>query len=139
MCWVPGHVDIAGNEKADAVAKTAAQATTQALPMAIPHTDMKRSVREVVLVKWREKWNSFNQEGSKLREIKKDIGKWKSSHNKCRRIETALCCQSLTCILSCIMSIGQMLGRTQKQGTKGVLTAVCRLVEASLKCLFAAS
>ena len=39
---------------------------------------------------WQEKWNSLDREGRKLREIKQDVRKWKSSQNKCRRIETAL-------------------------------------------------
>ena len=90
FCWVPGHVGIAGNEKADAAAKEAALSAAQVPIRAIPHTDMRTPVREAILQKWQEKWNSFNQEGSKLREIKKDVRKWKSSHNKNRRIETTL-------------------------------------------------
>ena len=90
LCWVPGHVDIAGNEKADAAAKDAALTLTQEPPRAIPHTDMKRTVREAVFKKWQEQWNSLDQEGRKLREIKKNVEKWKSSLNKSRRIETAL-------------------------------------------------
>ena len=90
LCWVPGHVNVAGNEKADTAAKEAALAIPQGPPRAIPHSDMKSSVREAVLRKWQENWNSLDREGSKLREIKKDVKKWKSSLNKSRRIETVL-------------------------------------------------
>ena len=90
LCWVPGHVNVAGNEKADTAAKEAALAVPQGPPRAIPHSDMKSSVREAVLRKWQENWNSLDREGSKLREIKKDVKKWKSSLNKSRRIETVL-------------------------------------------------
>ena len=83
-------MNVAGNENADAAAKDAALAGIQVAPNAIPHTDMKRSVREAIQRKWQEKWNSLDQEGKKLREIKKDVKKWKSSQNRCRRIETAL-------------------------------------------------
>ena len=90
MCWVPGHVNIAGNEKADAAAKEAAVVTTQAPTRAIPHIDMKRPVREAIFKKWQVDWKSLRGEGRKLREIKQDVHRWKSSQNKNRRIETAL-------------------------------------------------
>ena len=90
LCWVPAHVNVAGNEKADTAAKDAALAPTQAPPRAIPHTDMKRQVREAISKRWQEKWNSLDREGRKLREIKQDVRRWKSSQNKSRRIETTL-------------------------------------------------
>ena len=90
LCWVPGHVNIAGNEKADAAAKAAALEVSDTPPRAILHTDMKRPVREAVLRRWQEDWNSLDRIGRKLREIKLDVSRWKSSLNKSRRIETAL-------------------------------------------------
>ena len=92
FCWVPGHMNISGNEKADAAAKEAAARITTLTPTrAIPHTDMKRTIKCAIIKGWQEKWLSFNQEGSKLREIKRDVGAWISSYNKNRRQETALC------------------------------------------------
>ena len=87
LCWVPapGHVNVRGNEKADA----ALRAPT-APHKAIPHTDMRRPLREAITSGWHRKWNSLAREGRKLREIKKDIKDWTSSHNKSRRIETVL-------------------------------------------------
>ena len=84
LCWVPGHVNVQGNEKADAAAKDAAP------HKAIPHTDMRRPLREAITNGWLRKWNSLAREGRKLREIKKDVRDWTSSHNKSRRIETVL-------------------------------------------------
>ena len=81
---------MAGNEKADNAAKHVVLQTTQAPTIAIPHTDLKRPVRDAVFKKWQEYWNSLNREGRKLREIKQEVRKWKSSLNRSRRIETAL-------------------------------------------------
>ena len=90
LCWVPGHVDVRGNKKADAAAKDAALRAPTAPHKAIPHTDVRRSVREVITNGWHRKWNSLAREGRKLREIKKDVKDWTSSHNKSRRIEMVL-------------------------------------------------
>ena len=90
LCWVPGHANIAGNERADAAAKQAAITSNQTLEGAIPHTDMKQQVKDVVFRRWQQDWNSLGQEGRKLRQIKQDVGIWRSSENKSRRIETAL-------------------------------------------------
>ena len=88
LCWVPGHVYVWGNEKADAAAKDLRAPT--APHKAIPHTNMRRPLRESITNGWHRKWNSLAREGRKLREIKKDVKDWTSSHNKSRRIETVL-------------------------------------------------
>ena len=90
FCWVPAHVNIEGNEKADRAAKEVAQGPLGARPKAILHTDMKRPLREAITLGWHQKWNSLGQEGIKLREIKKDVNQWTSSLNKNRRTETVL-------------------------------------------------
>ena len=84
------RVNVLGNEKADAAAKDAALRAPTAPPKAIPHTDMKRPLREAITNGWHQEWNSLTQEGRKLREIKKDVKDWTSSPNKSRRIETGL-------------------------------------------------
>ena len=90
LCRVPGHVNVRGNEKADAAAKDAALRALTAPHKAIIHTDMSRPLREPITNGWHREWNSLAREGRKLREIKKDIKDWTSSHNKSRRIETVL-------------------------------------------------
>ena len=90
LCWVPEHVNVRGYEKADAAAKDAALRAPTAPRKAIPHTDMRRPPREAITNGWHRKWNSLAREGRKLREIKKDVKDWTSSHNKSRRIETVL-------------------------------------------------
>ena len=86
LFWVPGHVNVRGNKKADAAALRALTAPHTA----IPHTNMRRPFTEAITNGWHRKWNSLAREGRKLREIKKDVKDWTSSHNKSRRIETVL-------------------------------------------------
>ena len=90
LCWVPGHVNVRGNKKADAAAKDAALRAQTAPHKAIPHTDMRRPLREAITNRWHREWNSLARGGRKLREIKKYVKDWTSSHNKSRRIETVL-------------------------------------------------
>ena len=90
LCWVPGHVNVRGNEKADAAAKDAALRALTAPHKAIPHTDMRRPLKEVITNGWHWEWSSLARGVRKLREIKKDVKDWTSSHNKSRRIETVL-------------------------------------------------
>ena len=90
LCWVPGHVNVRGNKKADAAAKDAALRAPTAPHKAIPHTNMRRPLTEAITNGWHRKWNSLAREGRKLREIKKDVKDWTSSHNKSRQIETVL-------------------------------------------------
>ena len=62
LCWVPGHVNVRGNEKADA----ALRAPT-APHKAIPYTDMRRPLRDAITNGWHRKWNSLAREGRKPR------------------------------------------------------------------------
>ena len=82
LCWIPGHVNVQGNEKADAAAKDAALRAPTAPHKAIPHTDMRRPLREAITNGWHRKWNSLAREGRKLRAIKKDVKDGTSSQQK---------------------------------------------------------
>ena len=55
FCWVPSHIGIRGNERADSAAKSALD-----LPHAkvgVPYNDFKH-FRQYILSTWQDDWNS---------------------------------------------------------------------------------
>ena len=66
FCWLPSHVGIKGNEKADIAAKSAL--TLNIFGLKIPFTDFKPYINTFLHNKWQTSWNAavFN----KLRSIK---------------------------------------------------------------------
>ena len=55
LCWIPSHVGIPGNEKADAAAKSALSLSIT--PMKLPATDMLPRVMKLISEEWQEIWD----------------------------------------------------------------------------------
>ena len=87
LCWVPSHVGIRGNEKADSAAKSALD-----LPHAqvgVPHTDFKLLISQYIFFTWQDDWNGAV--ANRLHSVKPVLGDWQSSYRRCRRDEVVLC------------------------------------------------
>jgi len=90
FCWVPSHIGIQGNERADTLAKQGLR-----LPMVnyklVPHTDLKGQIKTYIVKKWQERWSSPSlPNNKKLKRIRPTIEHWSSSYHPIRRYERIL-------------------------------------------------
>ena len=65
FCWLPSHVGITGNEKADKAAKSALNKPIFRIP--VPFTDLKPIINKYIRNQWQQDWNSQTQ--NKLQQI----------------------------------------------------------------------
>ena len=89
LMWIPSHVGIVGNEKADLEAKLATKEipTDQHL---IVSSDINRNIKELMYNKWQSEWNEEISRQNKLGSIKKNVEKWKSIDTLDRKDQTVI-------------------------------------------------
>ena len=88
FCWVPAHVGVLGNERADRLAK---EASTRAAPSnPVPFRDLYPSIRVAVLASWQRQWESLVGT-TKMGEVTSTTyHPWTYIHVRERHTETAL-------------------------------------------------
>jgi ribonuclease HI len=70
FCWVPSHVGISGNERAD----TAAKGASEYLTFNLPYSDVKKYVQSLINDEWQKSWDKLVH--NKLHAIKPTITVW---------------------------------------------------------------
>ena len=70
FCWLPSHVGIGGNEKADKAAKSVL--SLQPSNLKLHNTDFKPKINKYLLNKWQLVWNTAVD--NKLHSIKSILG-----------------------------------------------------------------
>ena len=88
FCWVPSHVGIKGNEKADEAAKEALDRERIANDVLIPHMDYKFYIKDLFKKKWQEEWDAATS--NKLHALHPTVGLWPYGSRKSRREEVVL-------------------------------------------------
>ena len=86
FAWVPSHIGIPGNEKADRAAKAALNEPVS--DTKIPFTDLGFRTREYIKNSWQELWDQC--EHNKLHAIHPVLGEWKGGSRNNRREEVVL-------------------------------------------------
>ena len=84
ICWIPSHIGIAGNERADARAKEATKRSTEWIP--IHYKDYYPIIKEKINSYREQAWS---QTSNKLKDIKDNLHPW-TSHSLKRREEVIL-------------------------------------------------
>ena len=81
LTWIPSHIGIQGNEKADKVEKKAFP--THISNTKIPFTDLKPLINKFILKKWQKSWDDQMQ--NKLHHIQDTIGEWPAGYRRNRK------------------------------------------------------
>ena len=88
LCWIPSHVDITGNDKADQAAKSAAGSPPRRR-FQLPASDFKALISSCVRRDWQRSWDLAR--ANKLKALKPKLGLWQSGLRKSRAEEVSLC------------------------------------------------
>ena len=87
LCWIPSHIGIQRNDKADSLAKAALNMVPDKKSK-IPYTDLKLKIRQIIAKKWQQFWEKNPH--NKLFQAQAILKERKLDPNNTRREETTL-------------------------------------------------
>ena len=87
FCWVPSHVGIPGNERVDALARSATVSRT-ASTYPLPASDYFTAFSDLIYHRWQLSWSTIRT--NKLSSVKPMVTPWSDPYHRRRRWETAL-------------------------------------------------
>ena len=87
FCWIPSHIGIQGDDKADTLAKSAISMTPYK-NIKTPYTDLKPKFKQIVTKKWQLLWNENPH--NKLFQMRPNLKERKLDPYNSRREETTL-------------------------------------------------
>ena len=86
FCWIPSHIGIRGNERADMAAKESLNMNIT--ESQVPFTDIKPFINRLILDKWQARWSTCID--NKLFRIKPTLGEWRPGFRNSRKEEVIL-------------------------------------------------
>lgn len=87
FCWIPSHIGILGNEKADQLATSTKNLAVTST--GLPYQDMKPLIKKALLQMWQSEWDQESE--NKLHVVKPGLGLWESASHENRFIEVLHC------------------------------------------------
>ena len=75
FCWVPSHMGLSGNDRADLVAKQALTLPITETP--IPYSDLRQYISQYIRQLWQDSWSVCTS--NKLYAIQPELGYWHTS------------------------------------------------------------
>nr|XP_042913269.1 uncharacterized protein LOC122273259 [Parasteatoda tepidariorum] len=80
FCWIPSHVGIKGNDKADSAARSASSPIT----LSVPFSDFKNHIRKLVQCLWQQYWDLQGE--NKLHSVKPTLEPMRRADVKLTRL-----------------------------------------------------
>ena len=86
LCWIPSHIGVRGNERADSAAKSALDLSPKVI--SIPYTDLKPIISKFLRKIWQQQWDMNIH--NKLFQIQPTLGEWRPAFRTSRREQVVI-------------------------------------------------